>query len=843
MDFRQNLINSFFIIILFFISSFAIVTAYWVWENVKEERYADLEKTALFLNSYYELSFYQRELGLISLGERMLSLIGEDAASKRLEIAKSALNVHNEFLAIGLVDTTGQLITFTGALEQENLPNLSESEKTRRTFEQAKKANNIVIGEVYYFDEISNWILPIRVPLKNKKGELIAVNTSAIGLSKLIDELKSFNIDQNYTIHFVNGEFNTTQLLYPLDTSYYNEILSQNASIIVNQEMNSKKTSTFFEGSEKLSESSVIGVRTKSNSQNHYVEVFAKQEILWAEYKSGLFLILVSYLFVIVLLLLIFSYLRNSLNRYEKALALERDYSNNIIQSTSALVVGISSDHICTFMNPAAEEVTGYSRKEVVGKNWWKQMYPDGEYKQVERLFEEMPNGNVSSYEMQLTTKNGSKRIVSWNSIRLYDSKEKLTEIIGLGIDVTSQKNAENEVRAREANLVSIVESTNHGIALIDTDLCFLDFNQAFINHFKKGISIQLKKGDSVEAIIEGPDTELLIGLLKKSLEGEKLSEMVDYHSSNGPMYLSINFNPVYQGSKVTGVSLFIQDLTVLKKAQNELKRYSENLEAMVEERSNQIINANKELSRANDELKETLESLKKAQEQLIQAEKMASLGTLSAGVGHEINNPLNFIKGGVNALSNQLQNIDERVQQQASPFIDIINEGVNRATEIVKGLSHFSRQTSDQNEKCDIHGILDNCLLILHSKLKYKVSIEKFYFPDPIIITGNEGQLHQAFLNILSNAEQAIMEKGTIRITTNHVGNDISIKISDTGIGIPKENLKRISDPFFTTKEPGKGTGLGLSITYKIIDDHKGKISINSDLDKGTEVSIIVNA
>jgi signal transduction histidine kinase len=128
-------------------------------------------------------------------------------------------------------------------------------------------------------------------------------------------------------------------------------------------------------------------------------------------------------------------------------------------------------------------------------------------------------------------------------------------------------------------------------------------------------------------------------------------------------------------------------------------------------------------------------------------------------------------------------------------------------ATAILKSLIHFSRQTDQQNESCHIHKILDNCLLMLNNRLKHRIVIEKDYTDDSVIIQGNEGRLHQAFLNILSNAEQAIQGEGTIRLETKVSNGVISIAIADTGCGIPYENLSRIRDPFFTTKAPGVGT------------------------------------
>ncbi len=284
-----------------------------------------------------------------------------------------------------------------------------------------------------------------------------------------------------------------------------------------------------------------------------------------------------------------------------------------------------------------------------------------------------------------------------------------------------------------------------------------------------------------------------------------------------------------------------------LRKLNYQILEKNEEVQTQSEEltEANQALTKlNEELESSNVHLKDALDALCVSQEQLIQAEKMASLGVLSSGVAHELNNPLNFIKGGVNALQIELKNVGEDKEQEIKIYVDIINEGVNRASVILKGLGHFSRQSGQQDEACDIHKIIDNCLMILNSKLKHKVIVEKAYSSDTVIVSGNEGKLHQAFLNILANAEQAIKEQGTIRIETMVANRMISISISDTGSGIVKENLSKIGDPFFTTKAPGEGTGLGLSITYKIIEEHQGEISVESELNRGTKflVSLPLN-
>ena len=236
-------------------------------------------------------------------------------------------------------------------------------------------------------------------------------------------------------------------------------------------------------------------------------------------------------------------------------------------------------------------------------------------------------------------------------------------------------------------------------------------------------------------------------------------------------------------------------------------------------------------------ELQEALESLQRAQEQLVKSEKMASLGVLAAGIAHELNNPLNFIKGGVSTLEIHLAKDGDPADGQIQTYLNIIQEGVNRASAILRGLGQYSRQSDEKSEPCDVHKILDNCLVILANSLKYHVKVEKAYCETPFMITGNEGKLHQAFINIISNAEQAIVGEGTITIRTavEDKGRRGVLIISDTGSGISAENLRKLGDLFFTTKPPGKGTGLGLSIAYKIIQEHRGKVSVTSEIGKGT--------
>ena len=242
------------------------------------------------------------------------------------------------------------------------------------------------------------------------------------------------------------------------------------------------------------------------------------------------------------------------------------------------------------------------------------------------------------------------------------------------------------------------------------------------------------------------------------------------------------------------------------------------------------------DLQRNNDELRQTLSRLEQAQVQLLRSEKMASLGVLAAGIAHELNNPLNFIRGGVSTLEIKLDQVGHLSGSEGREYLKIIQEGVTRASAILGGLGQYSRQTDHMTESCRIHSILDNCLVILGNSLKHHVRVQKNYSPFELVVTGNEGKLHQAFINVISNAEQAIVGKGTIWITTEVREGKGVIAIRDSGSGISETNLKRLGDLFFTTKAPGKGTGLGLSITYKIVEEHGGRIDVTSQVGEGAE-------
>jgi len=254
-------------------------------------------------------------------------------------------------------------------------------------------------------------------------------------------------------------------------------------------------------------------------------------------------------------------------------------------------------------------------------------------------------------------------------------------------------------------------------------------------------------------------------------------------------------------------------------------------------------------LDKQKNELEDALIKLKDAQIQLIQSEKMASVGRLIAGIAHEINTPIGALKSNCELLTKKSIPLTGKKIEDAElkSFIDLymqldgINEeAVKRVSNLVKALKNFLHPDDAHYKQTDIHENLNSTLLLLRHEFKNRIIIIEDYSELPAVNCFPD-LLNQVFMNILLNSAQSIVEAGEITIKTEYlrVTDSVRITISDTGKGIEQDNLEKIFDPGFTTKGVGVGTGLGLSISYKIIEKHKGKISVHSQVNRGTSFII----
>ena len=237
------------------------------------------------------------------------------------------------------------------------------------------------------------------------------------------------------------------------------------------------------------------------------------------------------------------------------------------------------------------------------------------------------------------------------------------------------------------------------------------------------------------------------------------------------------------------------------------------------------------------EKVRQRTEELVAMQARVAQSERLASLGMLAAGVAHEVNNPL----GGILALT-ALTVEDMRDNDPNRENLEEVIRQTERCRDIVKGLLEFSRQSKSNTELVDLNKVLEDTLsLVTKQALFFNINLVQNLAPDLPRVMADGSQFQQVFMNILMNAVQAMDERGTITVVTRHLVPEkcVEVAISDTGHGILPEQIDRIFDPFFTTKASGQGTGLGLSIAYGIVTTHRGTISVQSEVGKGSTLTI----
>ncbi len=418
-----------------------------------------------------------------------------------------------------------------------------------------------------------------------------------------------------------------------------------------------------------------------------------------------------------------------------------------------------------------------------------------------------------------------------------------------------------------EAHFKAIYESALNAIITMDHQGKIVEVNQAFEHIF--GFDRQTVVGKKmVDLIVPEPYKKDCNNGLQRYLKTKKskiVGKQLEMSALNAkgkefPIEIALQVidsgeNPVFTAS--------IQDISLRKQIEDKIKTLNEELEVKVKERT-------KDLQATNSKLSQTLKDLQFAQNKLVQSEKLASIGQLTAGIAHELNNPLNFINAGAVGLekdfedliaimekydeldngkstSQMLESIEaaksevdyDYLKENVMATIEDIKMGAERTTLIVRGLRNFSRLDTQEKVMSNLHEGIENTLTLLDSKLKHKVEVIRKFDPTINEIKCYPGQLNQVFLNLILNAEQSIRTKGQIKITTKNLGNHTQISVEDNGSGMDKKTQQRIFEPFFTTKETGSGTGLGLSITYGIIQRHKGSISVNSIHGKGSKFTI----
>ncbi|MBU0479460.1 MAG: response regulator [Proteobacteria bacterium] len=417
-------------------------------------------------------------------------------------------------------------------------------------------------------------------------------------------------------------------------------------------------------------------------------------------------------------------------------------------------------------------------------------------------------------------------------------------------------------LRVKELNRLPkvILDSVNAAICIINThDLTIASLNKFLLDDL--GLSEDEVVGKSCHQLLHHSPVsckgEKDCPLQKTYTTGEHSQYVHSHTDKSGREYIAeVSASPIFDDTgKVVQVVHVSRDISDRRELEDSLKKEKKNL------------------TLANRELENALHELKSTQGQIVQQEKMASIGSLAAGVAHEINNPMGFIGSNLTTLGKYLGKLKEFIELQAKGVEnlpesglkeeianqrkklkidyllgdvgDLINEsleGADRVKTIVQNLKSFARVDDVKPAPADVNNCLESTLNIVWNELKYKCTVNKKYGEVPRVM-GFPQQLNQVFMNIMVNGAHAIETKGEITIETFTEEDRVKVRITDTGCGIPEKIRGRIFEPFFTTKEVGKGTGLGMSIAYDIVKKHEGEISFETEIGKGTAFTVSLPA
>lgn len=527
-----------------------------------------------------------------------------------------------------------------------------------------------------------------------------------------------------------------------------------------------------------------------------------------------------------------------------EAIKKDKKIYRHIFENMVEVLYRADNEGNITLISPSALNMFGYDRvEELIGKNIAESFYynPGDRKVFLDKLSEQ---DKVVHYPLVLKKKDGSMFHGKTTSYNIYDDKCIHIGVEGIIMDTSGQFLAEQALQ----QAADIVGSTQLGIYIYQLE--DLDDDRTLRMISANPASEKLTGVPAIEVIGKTLD-ENFPGLREKGIP-QKYAEVV---RSQEPF----DIEDIYYGDeRVISAAYSVKAFPL---PNNQVGVSFENIMGR-KKIENEII-------AKNEELEKNLARIHEMHTQLILSEKMASLGEITAGVAHEIKNPLNFITGNIEPLKRDISELFEvlgkyetvieaqNLQQAFSEVESIkseidfdflvkeiqklmegITEGANRTKEIVKSLGSFSRKGDDNFTLHNIHEGIDSTLILLGNKIKNRITLNKEYGDIPEIECQPD-RLNQVFMNILSNAIQAIDEKGEIFIKTRSDGANVSIIIRDSGKGMTEEVQQRVFEPFYTTKDMGKGTGLGLSISYSIVEQHNGKIRISSEPSKGTEFII----
>jgi PAS domain S-box-containing protein len=497
----------------------------------------------------------------------------------------------------------------------------------------------------------------------------------------------------------------------------------------------------------------------------------------------------------------------------EQKLKKAYDFENNLIMSSIDGIIASDSDGDIIIFNKAAENIFGYTQMEAFSKIHVTQLYHEGVARKIKKLIygpEYGGPGRLMNYEVEILNKDGLPVPILLSATLLYEEEQEVATV-GFFKDVSKVKRLEHELLKRFEFEHNLIQSSIDAIVASDKDEIIIVFNQMAENLLGYSEADVVKTMSFNDLFAPGIVEELREELLSEEHGGKNrlfLFETYVTDKTGNKIPIQLSATVMFDEGKEIGMVGFFRDLRKIRQMEQQFDD----------------------------------------QTRLLHEHKMISLGRLSASVVHELNNPLAGILNYIRLMLKILNrgSLDQKNQEKFQRHLTLVESETHRCSKIVSNLLAFSRKSELELSEMNINELLEKCILLGQHKLTLQnIEIKTDLGSEIPKVLGDFNQTQQCVINLIFNAIDAMLDGGVLTVTSSFDPSKgmVEIKIGDTGCGIADEDLPHIFDPFYSTKTEGKGLGLGLSMVYGIIDRHKGTITVDSELGKGTVFTISLPA
>lgn len=443
----------------------------------------------------------------------------------------------------------------------------------------------------------------------------------------------------------------------------------------------------------------------------------------------------------------------------------------------------IDAEGAQVYVNDALCAMLGFSREELMGKRAPYPYWPDEERPAIEAAFQRTLNGDAANFELVFAKKDGTRIEVTVSPAALRDADGKVTGYFATIKDISDRKRLERSLLASEQRWRSIAENPFDFVVVIDRD-----YRYTYVNHTAPGISHESLIGRATPFDFVDPANHALMRAAFETTFATGRATSYDVHVPQLDAWYSSIVGALVEDGRVTGVSILTRDISEQRRAE---------------------------------------ETLRRSEQRLRDSHKMETIGTLAGGIAHDINNMLTPILAHADLATSEIPG-DHPVQEHLSG----INVASLRARELVRRILSFSRRQEPQRTTFDLRQCIQENVSLLRASLPARIVLVTQLPPQPVHLQADRAQLGQVLTNLAANALQAMQDSdGTLTIVLEPASEEAmaQLSIADSGVGMDEETLRRVFEPFYTTKPPGSGTGLGLSIVDSIVREHGGETSVRS--------------